>query len=863
MPPAQNPSPASSNASQPDALDALMSNLLSSPSVAAAPASSARTLSVATARQSATRPPSAPSSTTSASSTLGGVSRGLLTGETPLFYFENRTRDVLCAGYIGGKSGLKQRFCCKRIEGGVGNSKMFCSQAHMGEKFLLTPRAYYIPMKSSSALVSPFVAAAELERAGSLALAAERHSSQEWIEIITAFNSARGIRAPPYVFPDPEDADPQDDGVDDGDFHDASSGLITSVVRGACALRMLSTSRFETLKSLLPVVDLFGSSVKEEASDEEAVQEEGAIVPRASTSLDTLVKLIPDGFTELEDRLRQAVKLLEDEMARMSVDHTTLWDQVFGSVDFSAFIEEFESLANGVLKSEQGVTAAVSAAGAASARASSAESEALAASNAVTTQTAKTARLIQVFVERFNGEIGTLAQRIGSSTGVSSASPQPAPVQTQESPSTLHFAGYHDKKENRFTTGRCLREYERLTRNGFIKVADFQSDAEAAVRLQHKNGASPALTPSPPNPRDELASASLEGGIAAQISVLMDKINALESELDSVKKVTVTKGISVDKYSFDSLEDLMALIRAENISTTAFGVAVDPVSFFCHHKSGKLDEARKSNEMKAMKLAGITNITALRWVHSFRGTHPPFFLNACGSPIQHGMRFPMLDSEAAWQGTGLSKGGCVDLETAIEETTTSVETYIEQNLPDGKVKDLCVKLLSLSSKWLSNMLTYLNREIKRVLKYGIPEQRTYTLVSDQLHTMFEEMWCHRRLMQEFDKETYDDVEYFARGIWTTMQALSVCHEFSSVNFASHNLISSVFVRFLAEETGSNFSSGLTNTLQEMKSQVNAVDSGYKKTAVAINRRLDSHTDHLKRLCAKVPDVTFKPMAKEG
>jgi hypothetical protein len=79
-----------------------------------------------------------------------------------------------------------------------------------------------------------------------------------------------------------------------------------------------------------------------------------------------------------------------------------------------------------------------------------------------------------------------------------------------------------------------------------------------------------------------------------------------------------------------------------------------------------------------------------------------------------------------------------------------------------------------------------------------------------------------------------------------MQALSVCHEFSSVNFASHNLISSVFVRFLAEETGSNFSSGLTKTLQEMKGQVSTVDdSGYKKAAVAINRHLDSHTDHLR------------------
>jgi hypothetical protein len=49
------------------------------------------------------------------------------------------------------------------------------------------------------------------------------------------------------------------------------------------------------------------------------------------TSLDSLLQLIPDGFTKMEDRLKQAVKLLEDEMARMVQEHSTLRDQVFGS----------------------------------------------------------------------------------------------------------------------------------------------------------------------------------------------------------------------------------------------------------------------------------------------------------------------------------------------------------------------------------------------------------------------------------------------------------------------------------------------------------------------------------------------------
>jgi hypothetical protein len=174
-------------------MDSLLVDLVTSPSVVAAPAAASRPPPISPAhQQSASRPPTAPWSTTSTMSSLGGVAHGLLSGKAPLFYFDDRTRTALCAGYIGGKSGLKQRFCCKPIEGGVGNARMFCCNGHKGAKFPLTPRTYYVPMKNDSALVSPFVTAAELESEDSLHLAAEEHSSREWIDLITEFTTSHG-----------------------------------------------------------------------------------------------------------------------------------------------------------------------------------------------------------------------------------------------------------------------------------------------------------------------------------------------------------------------------------------------------------------------------------------------------------------------------------------------------------------------------------------------------------------------------------------------------------------------------------------------------------------------------------------------
>jgi hypothetical protein len=123
--------------------------------------------------------------------------------------------------------------------------------------------------------------------------------------------------------------------------------------------------------------------------------------------------------------------------------------------------------------------------------------------------------------------------------------------------------------------------------------------------------------------------------------------------------------------------------------------------------------------------------------------------------------------------------------------------------------------------------------------------------------MYEEMWKHLRLMQEFDSESGADADYFARGIWISLQALATCIEFSSVNFASHTMISNVFVRFLAEETGTNFASGMTSTISDIKSSVAGMAEAQAKVNKAMTIRMDNHADNLKKLCVKA-DLKYIP-----
>jgi hypothetical protein len=56
------------------------------------------------------------------------------------------------------------------------------------------------------------------------------------------------------------------------EYHDASADLVSSALKGARALQMLSSSRLESLRALLPVVNLFGT-VKEEVLADEEIQD--------------------------------------------------------------------------------------------------------------------------------------------------------------------------------------------------------------------------------------------------------------------------------------------------------------------------------------------------------------------------------------------------------------------------------------------------------------------------------------------------------------------------------------------------------------------------------------------------------------
>jgi hypothetical protein len=192
--------------------------------------------------------------------------------------------------------------------------------------------------------------------------------------------------------------------------------------------------------------------------------------------------------------------------------------------------------------------------------------------------------------------------------------------------------------------------------------------------------------------------------------------------------------------------------------------------------------------MKQMKMVGIDNIAQLHYIGSFRHMQPSRFLNSANTIVQNGQ------NKIAWQGNALIKGGNIELEKTISETAKRIDLYCEQYLPQGRLGDLCFRLNPDTTRWASKFIVYSNRELKEVANYGIPEVKTYTLLSDQWITVFTCFWPCRMLMQEFSGDC-DLVMYVARAIYKTMRMHMIMDEFASADFKAHNLISSVFIRF--------------------------------------------------------------------
>lgn len=888
----QSSSPAGSSAV--DALDDLIADLstattLSSPSVGSVPPSSGPR----PPRPPAVVPPAPMSSSTVAplsatSSGSGGVSqvRGHTNGKELLLHVDGSMIGTMCCAFLGGPSGSRSRFCCKRVSPGL---MQFCEiTAHKTEKYRIKAGNYYIRMKDESALCEPFVTKEELTRFDSLHLARAQHDSREWIAIIQDFHDTHGSRGDRFFDPlsSPEMATPRlgsaggigsafgkpiGSGVGSGIPLDVDSGglgvdeavsnLAEDIFTPIRAFRassarvtisnLLTGSGLDALKYLLPL----GAGREDSAipeGDESSLPEEArsesfkAVVASVESLLDT----VPKGLNELDEKFSGSVRLIEDELNKIRGVHSTMQQDLFGVTSPSEFLGRYQSFAKALetLSAEiQGVSQRAAEereeAETFDARVVAVEADVAALGKTLGEVSGKMTVAVKGVYQKATAHVTVLAERVGRlellGSGVHGASPA--------SDATLYFAAYTREDPRRVTGGRTVADYNRLVNEGWTLTHCFDSDGDMRDWIVSQQAVS-VLTPT-------VGSSSGLANTTSQERVdLLQQLLDLRQEVAELKRNTQSAGVRVGNVSFDSIDEIVALIQEEGINCGMLAFTTDAHSYFSHHMSGSINDAKQTAEVKLMRANGINDIPSHRYLNSFRELQPAFFQNSSRMVVEEGDRFPMLANRVAWEGQHGFEGGRKKLERALTEILKSGNNYFVQHLPSGRFQNLALLCHMDSNAFWTRMVAHINSEVQTVSQYGIPETETFTLVSSELRVIFKALWEVRMLMQEFSPDR-DKVLFLARLVWTTMKAHMIMQDFLEPGFGSHVLISGVFVRFLAEATGSSLAGGIESTINKLQEEIKTLDSTFNKVKKAMNSRMDHLTDNVKKLCTKA-DVKY-------
>ena len=784
----------------------------------------------------------------------GGGLRGFNQGEEPLFQYKFEVVGWICCAYVGT---ARTRFCCRykknKEDIHCGNNK------HGGEKFILMVDHLYVPMKDGTACCEPSVSVNDLRQRGRSDYLWVSHSSKKWLELLKEF-----------VLPDQElmlggvsvSSPMRVETVLSQESLEERDGTLYGAVKienSQYESSELGDNDAENKAVLLEAIaqsrhDLFASFKPESffSSGDGLPDDRSWTVPMSITrnaldsirkSVESAVESLPSQLNELDLRFANQLSQVSSKLQELAAGNAALEVDLFGNAPSEEFFERYCSFADAILHGESMAETTKSIAETAHSLAESVslalgglESDVSDINEELRSVVEKFILLYKAATDRIVSVETSLSDRISALEGdeVTLQAPSIAP-------------------SHKTSASQMLDQL--LSGTG-------QSGGSKRSSHQPSSAATHSIT----------SSVSSVGQINDSDSTLTKILELLQKQSSEIKnlqtKLSVYEqtgssatGVTVGPYAFDSEMDILELIKKEDIPVKVFGVALDAISFFAHYLSGHAISKQNTDEIKALRNAGIHDAVCGRYISSYRQKHPSYFLDTSDTPVAVGSRFPMLESKKAWEGTASFKGGRENLQKAIAEATKTAKKYIEQQLPVGTIRNLCHHLLTETNTWLKDLIEHICKELQTVTQYGIPEKNTYTLVCDELQLIFDALWDKRMCMQEFASEQ-DHQLYFARSIFITMEAHMVMADFKSTDFANHVLITSLFVRFLAEQTGQNFSAGLNSTLASIRDDVEKNEKKNERAHKAINSRLDNHTENIKGLAGKseFKYVPWKPSA---
>ena len=708
---------------------------------------------------------------------LGGARvRGYLNGKVHLFRYGQSKVGTLCGGFVGGSQGTGLRFCCKELEAG----KSRCGDSKHAAKYAMEPDSYYIPMENSTALTWPFLRLKDLLHHNAISIVSQAHTSREWIQVVGDFIQDHDLDAPVA-----------DAAVGEGGDTDDISIMGVSVRSHQLSVRDSQASSIASIKA--------GSKSTWDALRPETLNEPSVpINPDAKwfQHYDFTYKAVRDlhsAFNRLVDELPQSFDALNVDIERQGgVSYETFSDEALQPIQI--LIDRVDELGSSAFGHQTDLYGHTSWVGSGS---------------------------LSGFLEELSTRLRDMESRLLDITAT--FVPSEINKMAVKAASTIREIGE--------------------------RAAQAREALEDRIAILEANSVNVGGSPSPgvvPAPTAVPGALGVVGGETITLESLVRQLQdvtsenaALRREVTSLKTSTSASGVKVGEYSFEALEDVVKFVQDEgDVNLEAFALFLDAVSYFSHYVSGEQTTEKNTTEIAAMRKAGITDPTCCAYVASFRSIHPSFLLGNL-STVALGSRFPLLKSKVDWEGQISVVGGRGSLKQAVKAVRETAKEYITVALPrhSSELRALALELVTRTHEWWTDVITYIDEEILTLSQFGIAEEPVFTFICDELQCMFKKMFEERMKMQVFST-TRDPTLYYARCIWYTLHAHMIMDEFKDAKFGTHTLISSLFIRFLAQQTGSNHGANLATQIKTLDGDIKKVNNALNSKSTAINGRLD-------------------------
>lgn len=693
----------------------------------------------------------------------------------------------------------------------------------------LEPESYYVPMDNESARVFPFVRLVDLETHGKLSLVSGSHSSKEWASILLNFLREHGLLVGSA-------ADLDDAGAaefvssSDTQREDPSASISgLSFVQREEALRDPTGSNefFGGDSTSHSLVSLSSASVlwkkfrpRDLWNQELPYHPEAAWFPHMDSAYKSY-RALHDSFTQVLEQLPRSFDALQTKLEENTVSYRDFTTQAVQPV--KRLMAQFEDLSLATLGDSDGVYS---------------PSAFWAGDGSLADYVESLGERLQSMEERFNSsasasvlvQMRDLAARVGEGMLATSTRAVQAEHQLEARIAALEQCMASAQPSVGVASDPAAvfaSSFQGLGTNSSLPVASSSSDILGRV-----DGADISLTALVSLIRD-LESSKLE----------------LLREIEKLKSSAYSAGVKVGGISFDSIDDLVRQLQADGVDPKSFATHVDHNSLFVHFADGATQTGENSAELKLLRAAGVNDPVCLWYLATFKQEHP-VYLQDGGGAVGIDDRFPMLKDKSAWEGRTVLNGGRARLKSAVKDAYTLAKVYIADHLPAGSItRELANTCAQLSYEWWIAACTHLDDEILALGQFGILEKDVFGLVSDEIKIMFRQSFIERMKMKTFSEDR-DPLVFYANCIWITMKAHMVMAEFSDIGFGSHVLISSLFTRFLAEQTGANLGAGVSAHIARLEAEIKKLRNELASKANAINGRLDKMDPKIKDLYTK-------------